>query len=230
MINLIAKTSTRSKTASMDLNALKALVKRGENQTLEFKLKANHPEKIVREVVAFANTDGGILLIGVDDDKRIQGLKFADEEEYVLVRTIEKLCSPPIEYELERLPLQNDRDVLIFVIPSSKQKPHFVLIDEDKDIKKAYIRIADRSAQASKEMRQLLKWRDKVHNVQFKYGNKEQALMQYLDAHPEGINVETFSTIAHIPRWLASKTLITLVLANVINVFPDETTDMFVMK
>jgi predicted HTH transcriptional regulator len=44
----------------MDLKELKTLVKRGEGANLEFKLKASHPEKIVREVVAFANTDGGI--------------------------------------------------------------------------------------------------------------------------------------------------------------------------
>jgi predicted HTH transcriptional regulator len=49
------------------------LVRKGEGATLEFKLKSNHPEKIVREVVAFANSQGGLLLIGVGDDKSIPG-------------------------------------------------------------------------------------------------------------------------------------------------------------
>jgi predicted HTH transcriptional regulator len=54
-----------------DYKALKALVRQGEGMHLEFKLKAAHPEKIVREIVAFANAQGGLLLVGVGDDKSI---------------------------------------------------------------------------------------------------------------------------------------------------------------
>ncbi len=79
---------------ALDVKALKALVKQGEGMHLEFKLKAAHPEKIVREIVAFANTEGGLLLIGVSDDKSIPGLKFPDEEEYILTRAIAKYCAP----------------------------------------------------------------------------------------------------------------------------------------
>ena len=70
----------------MDYQELKNLVRRGESSSLEFKLKTNHPEKIIKGVVAFANTNGGIMLIGVGDDKKIPGLKYADEDEYLLVR------------------------------------------------------------------------------------------------------------------------------------------------
>ena len=51
----------------MTFTELKQLVRRGEGQYLEFKKKADHPDKIVREMVAFANSGGGELLLGVDD-------------------------------------------------------------------------------------------------------------------------------------------------------------------
>lgn len=47
-----------------DLKNLKNLVRHGEGQRLEFKMKVKFPEKIIKELVAFANTDGGHLLLG----------------------------------------------------------------------------------------------------------------------------------------------------------------------
>lgn len=210
----------------MDLKELKALVKKGEGSNLEFKLKASHPEKIVREVVAFANTDGGILLIGVGDDKSIPGLKFADEEEYILTRAIEKYCTPEITYRLDRLTVLAEREVLIFTIPSSDQKPHYVIQDFENNLGKAYVRVLDRSVQASKEMREVLKGERKQRNIRFTYGEKEHTLMQYLAAH-QMITVDEFSKAAHIPRTIASRTLVLLVLANVLKILPNEVQDYF---
>ncbi len=223
---LIAKTATRSKPSSLDLRGLKDLVRGGETDILEFKLKAAHPEKIVREIVAFANTKGGILLVGVGDDRKIQGLKFADEDEYLLVRAIEQLCTPAIAYEVERIFVSNDREVLLFRIAKSFQKPHFAIIDASKDTRKAFVRIADRSVQASKEVRQILKWENTIQNISFKYGPKEETLIKYLDQHPS-ITLAMYAQVAGIPMWLASKTLITMVLANVIKIVPDEIADKY---
>lgn len=228
LVGMMEKTATRSVRSGMDLKALKDLVRRGESESLEFKLKANHPEKIIREVVAFANSNGGILLVGVSDDKSIPGLKFVDEEEYILVRAIDKFCTPKINYALERISVSNDREVLVFRIPKSIEKPHYVLTDPDSEQKKAYIRLQDKSIQASKEVRQILKWKDRAQNVQFRYGRKEEVLMKYLGEN-QTITVGILAQIAKIPLWLASKTLITLVLANVLLLIPDETEDKYRM-
>ncbi|MFT4032613.1 MAG: ATP-binding protein [Siphonobacter sp.] len=226
-LGMAEKTATRSIRGTMDYRALKELVRQGENERLEFKLKANHPEKIIREIVAFANTLGGTLLVGVGDDKTIPGLKFADDDEYILCRAIEKYCFPEIEYTLERVLVENEREVLVFRIVRSTQPPHYVSLDGGGE-KKTYVRVKDRSIQASKEVRQILKWRDRVQDVKFKYGRKEEVLMKYLGENP-AITVGHFSQLAHIPMWMASKTLITLTLANVLRVKPDEVADQFVM-
>jgi predicted HTH transcriptional regulator len=210
----------------MDVRLLKELVRQGEGYHLEFKLKSNHPERIVREMVAFANSGGGKLLIGVGDDKTIKGLKYADEDEYTLVRAIEKYCTPGLRYRIERVPLLGERDVLVFHIPHSPDKPHYVLDEEGK--KRAYVRVADRSVQASWEMREIMRRTREARDVRFRYGEKERKLMQLLDTQ-KSVTVDSFATTAGIPRNMASRTLVLLVLANVLEVHPDEVVDRFTM-
>lgn len=211
----------------IDLRELKELVRHGENKFVEFKLKTTHPEKIVREMVAFANTDGGKLIVGVADDKSLKGLKFPDEDEFILQRAIEKYIYPAIDYTLDRLIVEGEREVLIYTIPKSPFKPHFVDLDGIVENRRAYVRVADRSVQASREMREILKGERKGLNIRFQYGEKEKTLMKYL-ADNQQITVEIYATIANISRKIASRTLVVLVLANVLKVKPHEVQDFFV--
>ncbi|MDI9865423.1 ATP-binding protein [Flectobacillus sp. DC10W] len=220
------KTNSRSRISDMDLKDLKNLVRKGEGSQLEFKLKAKHPEKIIREIVAFANTDGGTLLLGVGDDKSIPGLKFADDEEFILVRAIEKFCDPPITFQLERMAITDEREVLIFIIPQSMEKPHFVKLSPTEP-PKAYVRVQDRSVQASKEVKQILR-RENEEGVRFIFGEKEKVLMEYLAQH-QSITLEKFAEIAKIPLWLASRTLVLLVLGHVLKIQPSEVVDTYVI-
>ncbi len=213
----------------MDYLTLKKLVRQGENQHLEFKLKAKFPVRIVREAVAFANTEGGTLLIGVDDEKNIKGLKFASEEEYALNEAFQKYCSPPIDYHIERVVLESEREVLIYTIPKS-EKIHRVLENlEDSNPGIAYVRVKDMSVKASREMREILKGRKRNRSVRFNYGIKEGLLMKYLEGHTQ-ITVEEFATMAKISRKEASRTLVILVLAGVLEIQPQpHHADAFVM-
>jgi predicted HTH transcriptional regulator len=218
------KTDSHSRVSEMNVKELKNLVRQGEGTTLEFKLKANHPEKIIREIVAFANTKGGKLLVGVGDDKTIPGLKFVDEEEYMLVRAIERNCFPPINYDLERIAITDERDVLVFNIPKSQEKPHYVQLENEEN-GKAYVRVQDRSVQASREVKQILR-RENEDGIKFTYGDKEKILMEYLSDNKK-VTIEKFSEIAKIPTWLASRTLVLLVLSNVLKIQPDEVMDWY---
>ena len=68
----------------MNLEELNRVVQLGEGLTLEFKTRVPKPERIAKEVIAFANTIGGRLLLGVDDDGTVKGVRDSDEEEYAL--------------------------------------------------------------------------------------------------------------------------------------------------
>jgi predicted HTH transcriptional regulator len=212
--------------ASLDLRELRDIVRKGEGQHTEFKLKSNHPEKIVREAVAFANSQGGRLIIGIGDDKSIKGLKFADEDEFILRRAIERHIYPAIDYDIERLSVENEREVLIFNIERSPFKPHYLDLDGNPDNRRVYVRVNDKAVQASKEVREILKGERKAQNIRFQYGEKERILMKYLGDN-QHITVDIFAEIANIPRKIASKTLVLLVLANVLKIQPSDNSDLF---
>ena len=218
------KIDSHSRMSDMNVKELKNLVRQGEGTSLEFKLKASHPEKIIREIVAFANSKGGKLLVGVNDDKTIPGLKFVDEEEYILVRAIERNCFPPINYDLERIAITDERDVLVFTIPKSQKKPHFVQL-ENQESKKAYVRVKDRSVQASREVKQILR-RENEDGIKFTYGDKERILMSYLSENQK-ITIEKFAEIAKVSSRSAAHTLVLLVLSNVLKIQPDEVMDWY---
>lgn len=211
-----------------DLKNLRQLVRQGEGQQLEFKLKSNHPDKIMKEVVAFANSEGGKLLIGVADDKELIGLKYPDEDEYIISKSIEKYIFPEVEYSLEKVRLDNEKEVLIYDIFASEKKPHCLDLKGIPDERKIFVRSADKSIQASKEVKEILKGRKKDKGYKFAYGEKERTLMQYLDRHQE-ITVSKFAEIAEIPKKTASRTMVLLVLAGVLRVNPNEIEDTFSM-
>lgn len=239
----------------MSLDYIKYLVHQGEGERIEFKRKVAYPEKIIREIVAFANTKGGTLIIGVDDYGNIPGLKFAEEELYYLNNTIEKYCRPEIAFTSELVALNQNKAIISYHIPEGTNKPHYVLenlveqalerkngfqkLQNNNKVKKltpkqkrwgrAYIRVGDQSLKASKEVWQILKRRQKEENIQFFYGKKEKRLMEYLGEH-DSITLTEFAEIANLPRYHASKTLVMLVLANVLKIVPKEKEDIYILK
>jgi predicted HTH transcriptional regulator len=202
---------------------LKNLVAQGEGLTLEFKRKAAFPDKIVREMIAFANTKGGILLVGVGDDLSIPGLKYPDDEAYVIRQALQK-CTPPLAYTETYIPIGNARTVLQYEIAESAQKPHAVPVGDQRQ--EAYVRVEDKSIKASREVRQIVRRQQEKRDVYFQYGNYEQMLMQYLDEHPS-ITLQTFTTISGLKKSMASHKLVLLALAGVLKVTPHERGDLY---
>lgn len=213
----------------MELQTLKKLVAQGEGSQIEFKRKANFPDKIMKEISAFANTNGGILFIGVDDDGTLAGLKYAEEDEFELKKTIEKYCRPMVEYRIEKIKIALNRVVLAFFIEASKTKPIFVIYNFKSNRGRAYVRRADRSIQASREMRQILKAQHQTENVLFTYGIYEQMLMRLL-AEQTKTSVKTFAQYANIADKDASAILVKLTLAGVLVIEAQEDFDFFYRK
>ena len=115
----------------MNLDELKRLVRKGEGEKLEFKRKVSHPEKIARELVAFANTRGGTLLLGVDDNGRIPGSKSIDGDAPEIEAFLDRYCVPHLDYHTEKIPINSKRQVfaihveegLIFLSPLMPVNP-----------------------------------------------------------------------------------------------------------
>jgi predicted HTH transcriptional regulator len=85
--------------SEMDYLDVKNLAQTGEGTYLEFKRTVPDAEKIAREMAAFANTKGGTLLIGVDDDRSLVGVDGYQEEEFLLKKAATKVCAPQVDAE-----------------------------------------------------------------------------------------------------------------------------------
>jgi predicted HTH transcriptional regulator len=210
----------------MTLQEVKALAAKGEGLKIEFKKKAAFPEKIVREVIALANTAGGDLVIGVDDDGTVSGQRYIEEEIFVMEKAIRELIFPVLSVEVYTVKLSEKKGVAVFRIPHSPDRPHFLL---EGDRKQAYIRVQDRSVQASREVWEILKRTRTPKDTIFTYGWKEELLIKALEEKGK-ITLAEFAKLAKIPRFLASKTLIRLVSANVLSLHPQEMEDYFTIK
>lgn len=213
----------------MDLSELTRLVAQGEGLHLEFKIKLPEPAKLVREIVALANTQGGVLLLGVEDDGTILGVKDPHEGSEAIRLAIEKYAKPIPEFTLREVPISRKRSVIFVNIPESTHKPHRLLSPEKDGKPVTVIRIEDKSTTASAEMYHILRHEGDHRDVKVEYGEKESALMKYL-AEAGSITLKKFMEVAKIPRFVASRTLVHLVRANVLAVEPGEQQDRYSVR
>ncbi len=214
----------------MKLKHLKELVANGESTILEFKRKATTPEKLAREISALANTQGGKILIGVDDDGTLLGV-LSEKSELDIVDTACKFfIDPPVDYTYEFVNYY-DRDIIVINIPQSKIKPHRVEFEDkeaSKTIKRAYIRVGEKSVIASKEMTRLMTSQTNGEPLKLSIGDKEKRLFAYLEQY-ERATVKEFAKLVNISERRAERLLIRLVRAGVVQIHNDSTRDYFTL-
>lgn len=209
--------------SQMDYLDVKNLAQTGEGTYLEFKRTIPSAYKIAREIAAFANTKGGTLLIGVDDDKSLVGVMGYQEEEFLLDQAAKEFCHPVVDITIEVVHF-GDRDLLVIKVPESPDKPIFVKDEDDEDI--VFMREKDQNKVASKELIEIIKNRNSDEGVTFEYGPNEQKLFRYLNEYGE-ITVEKFADLVDVSRSNASTILVNLVSADILNLFRKDNVDYF---
>jgi predicted HTH transcriptional regulator len=117
----------------MNLDDLKRLVSLGEGLQIEFKHRVPRPDRIAREVIALANTRGGMVLLGVDDTGALVGVKDPEEEVYALREALDTYCEPPVRLNISGVRVSRRREVLVVDVPESAQKPHFLVEEPEGD-------------------------------------------------------------------------------------------------
>ena len=194
------------------------LVEEGENLTCEFKRKFSTAEKIAREMIAFANTKGGYLIIGVDDDKDIVGVESEKAEAELIYDVAKNFCEPPLNIHIDYVEVKG-KEVLIVEIFESDNKPHRIqdyLAELDVNKSVVTIRVNDKSVQASKEMIRILKAQTSQVNLKkYSIGSNEKAVFEFLDKY-EKISVKELGNYVNISERRASRTLVKLVRANLL--------------
>lgn len=182
----------------MNRNQLDDLIAQGEHTRLEFKRQLSTPYRIARTLTAFANTSGGILLIGIADSGKIAGVPSELREMEKIEEAAERLIQPPISVSYKTL-TPDGRLVLIVTVEESDEKPHYVLDEAGK--RTMYIRAKDKSVPTSK----LIITPDTADRELLK-SPMARTLIQYLRQH-DFITADKFAKLINISTYRANKHL-----------------------
>jgi ATP-dependent DNA helicase RecG len=104
------------------------MISKGENLTIEFKEKynTNKREEFLETIIAFANTNGGTLFLGINDNGEVVGTNTMRNCENTITDWIDKYCIPPIKAEIIEETL-NDQKIIIVKINEGDNKPYCLL-------------------------------------------------------------------------------------------------------
>jgi len=211
------------------------LIDSGEGADVEFKRQFSSPEKIAREIIAFANTRGGYLLFGVDDDGTVVGVRSEKSELELIEHAARWMIEPPVDIITENVHAGRGLDIVLVRVPQSLAKPH-MLVEYDSSGKRSakqsrvgFVRFEDKSVQASREMMSVMRGQNPASKpLKISIGYNEKMLFEYLEKNGK-ITVEEFAHLVNISRRRASKILVDLIRAGAILIHTYEKEEFFTL-
>jgi predicted HTH transcriptional regulator len=227
----------------MTTKKLREIIELGESDTVEFKRRFSEFEKIAKEMIALANTRGGLLLFGIDDDGTIVGVASEKGEIELITSAAEFYSDPPIDIEIEIIDIEGV-DVVAVSIPESPNKPHRLIprtppvngngngngAANGSPSNGVYIRQGDRSVMASREVARVLAARSPTAPpLRIEIGGIERALFDHLEQNGR-VTLREFRQLVNISERRASRTLVRLVQAGLIRIFTNEREDYYTLS
>ena len=155
---------------------LQQRIAEGEHIHQDFKFAISDARKIARSLSAFANTEGGRLLVGVKDNGKIAGVR-SDEEIYMIEAAAQLYCRPPATIETYIYKVEG-KDVLEVVVPESPQKPVCAIDETGKAW--AYVRMADENILATAIHLNIWRHNREETDVVMTYPEQAQQLLDLL--------------------------------------------------
>ena len=125
-------------------NSIQSLIEQGENSSIEFKSSSVRPESLAREIVAFSNSSGGTVLIGIEDNGQITGVEDREDLEEWVANIVRNNIIPAANPQISSVQHKN-HTVLMVDVPRGQDKP-YQTIDG-----KFWIRIGSTNRMATKE-------------------------------------------------------------------------------
>lgn len=190
---------------------VRKLISDGESQQLDFKYAINDSRKIARTLVAFSNSEGGRLLIGVRDNGSIAGIR-SDEEMYMVDTAAHLFCKPAVTYTT-RQHYANGKTILEVEVIKGAERPYKAKDESGRWI--VYFRHGDQNLAANKVLLQVWRKEGKKTGVMVRFGKAENLLMNYLQANTE-ISLSKFKKLAGITSYKAESILSNLILFKII--------------
>ena len=196
---------------------IERLISEGEHQCQDFKMRVDDARKIARTLVAFANTDGGRLLIGVKDNGTICGVR-AEEELHVIEQAAEMYCKPTIAFS-SQIWWVNYLPVLEIVVEPSHTRPHRAENDEGKWI--AYMRQADKNIKANGITLKVWQHEEERNTTQFEYDEQKEQLFDAFQKN-EKLGFSRISRITGLNKWHTEDMLAQLIVWDVVEMVLNE--------
>jgi predicted HTH transcriptional regulator len=204
---------------------IKNLIQTGEHQQLDFKFEISDSRKIAKTLVAFSNTDGGTLLIGVKDNGNIAGVH-TDEEFYMVQAAAGLYCKPEISFESKRW-VVDGKTVLEIIIPKGRNYPYFARAEGNKWL--AYVRVKDENILATSV--HLKVWENKTRNrgILIEYSDKVKKLLEYLQSN-SSISISKFCRLAFLPKSTAENIIADLIYFRLIEAVYENNRFIYCLK
>ena len=127
------------------------IIANGENSGVEFKRDDLRPEQLAKEIVAMLNFQGGMVLLGVEDDGSVSGVQRDNLEEWVM-NIIQSKIHPMLLPFYQEIKL-DERKVVVISFPQGISKPYVV---RDRGKEEIYIRVGSTSRLATREQQMRL--------------------------------------------------------------------------
>ena len=207
----------------MTLKELKVLCKGGEGQYVEFKQNANQPNQIVEEVVGFANSKGGSLLVGVEDNGNPNGLKFAEDDATYLTDYINNNVAPQPSFNHQLIAISKSKQVIHFKIKPGDAKPYGLMKGSRR---KVFYRVDDLCIQASRELKNILRSARISKGQTIRYTALEDQILKLVTPGTCLTKTQISEKVDYSSRKI-SDCLVRLVSAGVLNIIPAVGDDLY---
>ena len=173
---------------------IERLIERGETQKQDFKFEVSDSKKIARSISAFANTDGGKLLVGVKDNGVVAGVR-SEEELHMLQAAAQLYCQPEVELKFTQWQVEDKK---ILEVDISKTVDELVLAPDRNEVYKVFVRVKDENILANGIF--IKNWEQKKvgRAVDIQYAEIEKAFIKTLEKH-QPINFSQLRKKLEIP-------------------------------
>ncbi len=199
-------------------------IKQGEGLHLDFKHSISDSKKIARSLCAFANTEGGTLLIGVRDNGSIVGVK-SDEEYYMIETASLVFCKPNVEFTHKTWNIEG-KNILEINVTTGTNKPYRA--PDYRDVYRAFIRVNDENFVASKIIVDVWKRKQKgFKGVKLIYDDVVETLFNEITENG-GITKSQLTRITGIKSQKANNLLTNLMLMEIIDAEISESITKFI--
>lgn len=206
-----------------DIKAIKGkfyiqrLIEEGEHLHQDFKFAISDARKIARSISAFANNDGGSLLIGVKDNGVIAGIR-TEEDIYVVEQAAQMYCRPEQHIEFTAYKTEGGNVVVKADVKKAELRPVKAIDDNGKW--KAYYRVKDENIMASSLMVKAWNEEQTYDGAILTISDAEKSLLDLLEEGP--MSVADLTKRVHISRHNAEQLIINLYLMDVVDFIHDE--------